>query len=63
MSEKLEINLKVWGMSFDELNTMSYEEIKKLAGMNSSLLFTIMNEITNIETVREYLQDNKRSLV
>ena len=63
MSKKLEINLKVWGMSFDELNTMSYEEIKKLAGMNKSLLFTIMNEITNIETVREYLQDNKRSLV
>ena len=63
MSKKLEINLKVWGMSFDELNTMSYEEIKKLTGMNSSLLFTIMSEITNIETVREYLQDNKRSLV
>ena len=63
MSKKLEINLKVWGMSFDELNTMSYEEIKKLAGMNRSLLFTIMSEITNIETVREYLQDNKRSLV
>ena len=62
MSKKLEINLKVWGMSFDELNTMSYEEIKKLAGMNNSLLFTIMSEITNIETVREYLQDNKRSL-
>ena len=63
MSKKLEINLKVWGMSFDELNTMSYEEIKKLAGMTRSLLFTIMNEITNIETVREYLQDNRRSLV
>ena len=63
MSKKLEINLKVWGMSFDELNTMSYEEITKLSGMNRSLLFTIMNEITNIETVREYLQDNKRSLV
>ena len=63
MSKKLEINLKVWGMSFDELNAMSYEEIMKLAGMNKSLLFTIMNEITNIETVREYLQDNKRSLV
>ena len=63
MSKKLEINLKVWGMSFDELNTMSYEEIMKLAGMNKSLLFTIMSEITNIETVREYLQDNKRSLV
>ena len=61
MSKKLEINLKVWGMSFDELNTMSYEEITKLSGMNRSLLFTIMNEITNIETVREYLQDNKRS--
>ena len=63
MSKKLEINLKVWRMSFDELNTMSYEEITKLSGMNRSLLFTIMNEITNIETVREYLQDNKRSLV
>ena len=63
MSKKLEINLKVWGMSFDELNTMNYEEIKKLAGMNRSLLFTIMSEITNIETIREYLQDNKRSLV
>ena len=63
MSKKLEINLKVWGMSFDELNAMSYEEIMKLAGMNRSLLFTIMSEITNIETVREYLQDNKRSLV
>ena len=63
MSKKLEINLKVWGMSFDELNAMSYEEIMKLAGMNKSLLFTIMSEITNIETVREYLQDNKRSLV
>ena len=63
MSKKLEINLKVWGMSFDELNTMSYEEITKLSGMNRSLLFTIIKEITNIETVREYLQDNKRSLV
>lgn len=63
MSKKLEINLKVWGMSFDELNTMSYEDIKKLAGMNSSLLFTVMSEIANIETVRKYLQDNKRSLV
>ena len=63
MSKQLEINLKLWGMSFDELNTMSYEEITKLSGMNRSLLFTIMNEITNIETVREYLQDNKRSLV
>ena len=63
MSKKLEINLKVWGMSFDELNAMSYEEIMKLAGMNRSLLFTIMSEITNIETVRDYLQDNKRSLV
>ena len=63
MSKKLEINLKVWGMSFDELNAMSYEEIMKLAGMNKSLLFTIMSEITNIETIREYLQDNKRSLV
>ena len=63
MSKKLEINLKVWGMSFDELNAMSYEEIMKLAGMNRSLLFTIMSEITNIETIREYLQDNKRSLV
>ena len=31
MSKKLEINLKVWGMSFDELNTMSYEDIKKLS--------------------------------
>ena len=62
MSKKLEINLKVWGMSFEELNEMSYEKIKKLAGMNSSLLFTIMSEITNIETIREYLQDNKRSL-
>ena len=63
MSKKLEINLKVLGMSFDELNTMSYEDIKKLAGMNSSLLFTIMSEITNIETVRSYMQDNKRNLV
>ena len=63
MSKKLEINLKVWGMSFDELNTMSYEEITQLSGMNRTLLFTIINEITNIETVREYLQDNKRSLV
>ena len=63
MSKKLEINLKVWGMSFDELNKMNCEEIKKLAGMNRSLLFTIMSEITNIETIREYLQDNKRSLV
>ena len=63
MSKKLEINLKVWGMSFDELNTMNYEEITKLPGMNRSLLFTIISEITNIETVREYLQDNKRSLV
>ena len=49
-------------MSCDEINTMSYEEIKKLAGMNHSLLFTIMSEITNIETIREYSQDNKRSL-
>ena len=63
MSKKLEINLKVWGMSFDELNTMSYEEITKLPGMNRSLLFTIMSEITNIETIRSYMQDNKRSLV
>ena len=63
MSKKLEINLKVWGMSFEKLNEMSYEDIKKLAGMNRSLLFTIMSEITNIETIREYLQDNKKILV
>ena len=63
MSKKLEINLKVWGMSFDELNIMSYKEITKLPGMNRSLLFTIMSEITNIETIRSYMQDNKRSLV
>ena len=63
MSKKLEINLKVWGMRFEKLNEMSYEDIKKLAGMNRSLLFTIMSEITNIETIREYLQDNKKILV
>lgn len=63
MDKRLEMNLKVWGITFDDLNSMNYEEIKELKGMNKTLLFAVMNSITNIETIREYLQDNKRSLV
>ena len=63
MDKRLEMNLKIWGISFEKLNEMSYEEIKKLPTMNKSLLFAIMNEITNIETIRNYMKDNRRSLV
>ena len=63
MDKRLEMNLKIWGISFEELNKMSYEEIKKLKGMNKTLLFAIMNEITNLETIRSYMKDNRRSLV
>ena len=63
MDRRIEMNLKIWGITFDDLNSMSYEEIKKLKGMNKTLLFAIMNEITNIETIRNYMKDNRRSLV
>ena len=63
MDRRLEINLKTWGISFERLNEMSYEQIKELPTMNKSLLFAIMNSITNIEVIRSYMKDNKRSLV
>lgn len=63
MGKRIESNLKIWGITFEELNEMSYEEIKGLKGMTKSLLFAVMNEITNIETIRSYMKDNKRSLV
>ena len=63
MDRRIEMNLKVWGITFDDLNSMSYEKIKELKGMNKTLLFAIMNEITNIEVIRAYMKENKRSLV
>lgn len=63
MDRRIEMNLKVWGITFEELNEMSYEEIKGLKGMTKSLLFAVMNEITNLEAIRAYMKDNKRSLV
>ena len=63
MDKRIEMNLKVWGITFDDLNSMSYEKIKNLKGMTKSLLFAVMNEITNIEVIREYMKDNKRSLI
>ena len=63
MDRRIEMNLKIWGITFEELNSMSYEEIKKIPTMNRTLLFAIMNEITNIETIRNYMKDNRRSLV
>ena len=63
MDRRLEMILKIWGISFEELNEMSYEEIKELKGMNKTLLFAIMNEITNLNTIRSYMKDNRRSLV
>ena len=63
MDRRIEMNLKIWGITFDDLNSMNYEEIKELKGMNKTLLFAIMNEITNIEVVRAYLKENKKSLV
>ena len=61
--DRIEMNLKIWGISFDDLNSMNYEEIKELKGMNKTLLFAIMNSITNLNTIRSYMKDNKRSLV
>ena len=63
MDKRLEMNLKVWGITFDDLNSMDYDKIKELKGMTRSLLFAIMNEITNLEVIREYMKDNKRGLV
>ena len=63
MDRRLEINLKTWGISFERLNEMSYEQIKELPTMNKSLLFAIMNSITNIEVIRSYMKDNRRSLI
>ena len=63
MDRRIEMNLKIWGITFDDLNSMSYEKIKELKGMNRTLLFAIMNSITNIEVIRSYMKDNKRSLV
>ena len=63
MDRRIQINLENWGITFEELNEMNYEKIKELKSMNKTLLFAVMNAITNIETIREYLQDNKRSLV
>ena len=63
MDRRIQINLENWGITFEELNEMNYKKIKELKGMNKTLLFAVMNVITNIETMREYLQDNKKFLV
>lgn len=61
MDKWLEINLKVWGKTYDELQHMSYGEIIKMC--NSSLaLYKIMSQITNVDTLKDYIKDNKLNL-
>ena len=64
MSKKLEVNLKVWGIKLEELDEMTYEDIKELPGMTSRMLFLIMTEaIENVEIIREYMMDNRGRLI
>ena len=64
MDKRLEMNLKIWGIKPEELNEMSYEDIKNLSGMTSRMLFLIMTEaINNVEIIREYMKDHKGRLI
>ena len=64
MDKLVEANLRIWGKTKNDLEIMKYSEILSLVGgrANELLLYRLVKESNNIQTIKDYIDDNELNL-